>query len=209
MVNSFGARATLCTGSLLVSLGSLLLATWASRGWHFVAGYGFLLGAGCSTLVSKGAEMEPPRPAPARTRARAMARLFSNQSVAHDCAATMDPNEGAAHGNWRAGWFCLSAAGLVGEVVSILFVKNCPEEVGQVADGNARLVREISGDAAPQRSRIYRTRNHWTVREAVHTPAFWLLTLASISESGPPHFHRSFPHNCRSALPLLQLLLFW
>ena len=41
----------------------------------------------------------------------------------------------AEHGNWRAGWFCLSAAGLAGALVSILFVKNRPEDVGQVADG--------------------------------------------------------------------------
>src|ERR1700734_4149179 len=34
VVNSFGARTTLCAGSLLVALGSILLGTYASRGWH-------------------------------------------------------------------------------------------------------------------------------------------------------------------------------
>jgi hypothetical protein len=31
-------------------------------------------------------------PAPTSTRAKGMARLFSNQSVAQDCAATIPPN---------------------------------------------------------------------------------------------------------------------
>jgi cyanate permease len=74
---------------------------------------------------------------------------------------------------------------LAGALVSILFVKNRPEDVGQVADGHAKQGCEISGDAADPRSRIYRTRDHWAVREAVQTPAFWLLTLASIGESVP------------------------
>jgi MFS transporter, OFA family, oxalate/formate antiporter len=30
---------------------------------------------------------------------------------------------------------------------------------------------------------IYRTRDHWTVREAMRTPVFWLLTLAAVGES--------------------------
>jgi MFS transporter, OFA family, oxalate/formate antiporter len=32
---------------------------------------------------------------------------------------------------------------------------------------------------------IYRTRDHWTVREAMRTPVFWLLTLAAVGESAP------------------------
>jgi cyanate permease len=47
-VNSRGARVSLCIGSILVALGSFLLGSWASRGWHFVVCYGFLLGTGCA-----------------------------------------------------------------------------------------------------------------------------------------------------------------
>src|SRR5580704_7069761 len=41
----------------------------------------------------------------------------------------------------------------------------------------------LSGDGASQRSRIYRTREHSTVREAMQAPTFWLLTLAAVGES--------------------------
>jgi len=185
MVNSFGARATLCTGSLLVALGSLLLATFASRGWHFVVGYGFLLGAGCSFGSTVSAQSCAALWFEKR-RAMALALVLVGGGVGGSISAPLLTGViAAAHGNWRAGWFCLSAAGLIAALVSIVFVKNRPEEVGQVADGDAKPGSEISSAVASQRSPIYRTRDLWTVRKAVRTPAFWLLTLASIGESVP------------------------
>jgi len=185
MVNSFGARTTLSTGSSLVALGSILLATWASRGWHFVLGYGFLLGAGCS-FGSMVAAQSCATLWFEKRRAMALALVLVGAGVGGSISAPLFTGIiAAAQGNWRAGWFCLFAAALTVALVSILFVKNRPEELGQVADGDAKSVSEISGDFGSQRSRIYRTRDHWTVREAVHTPAFWLLTLASIGESVP------------------------
>jgi cyanate permease len=91
----------------------------------------------------------------------------------------------AANGNWQAGWLCLCAASLMAALMSILFVKNRPEEVGQVADGERQMVSEINNDAAPQGSRVYRTRDRWSLKEAAHTPTFWLLTLAAVGESVP------------------------
>jgi len=74
---------------------------------------------------------------------------------------------------------------LTAALASILFVKNHPEEVGQVADGDGQTVSEIINDAASRRPRVYRTRDRWTLKEAAHTPTFWLLTLAAVGESVP------------------------
>jgi MFS family permease len=184
MVNSFGARTTLCTGSSLVALGSILLATCASRGWHFVVGYGFLLGAGCSF-----GSMVPAQSCATlwfeKRRAMALSLVLVGAGVGGSISAPLLTSVIGAHGNWRAGWFSVFAVALAAALVSILFVKNRPEELEQVADGPAKAVGKISGDIASQPSRVYRTRDHWTLREAVHTPAFWLLTLASIGESVP------------------------
>jgi sugar phosphate permease len=91
----------------------------------------------------------------------------------------------AASGNWRAGWLCLSAASLTAALMSILFVKNRPEEVGQAVDGDRQTASEIIGDAPSRRSRVYCTRDHWTLKEAAHTPTLWLLTLTAVGESVP------------------------
>jgi len=185
MVNSFGSRMTLCTGSLLVALGSILLAAFASRGWHFVVCYGFLLGTGCSF-----GSMVPAQSCATlwfeKRRAMALALVLVGAGLGGSISAPLLTSViAAAHGNWRAGWVCLFAAALTVALVSILFVKNRPEELGQVADGQGKPDSAVSGDVAAQPSRIYRTREHWTVREAVRTPAFWLLTLASVGESVP------------------------
>jgi MFS transporter, OFA family, oxalate/formate antiporter len=64
----------------------------------------------------------------------------------------------AARGNWRAGWFCLCAVALMAALMS-MFVKNRPEDAGQVADGDAKPVSKVSGNVASLPSRIYRTRD--------------------------------------------------
>jgi MFS family permease len=168
----------MCTGSLLVALGSILLATFANRGWHFVVCYGILLGAGCNFGAMIPAQSSATLWFEQR-RAMALALVLVGAGLGGAVSAPLFTSViAAAHGNWRAGWFCLSAAGLTAAIASILFVKNRPEDVGQVAD-------ETPADVASGRTPVYRTRDRWTVREAVRTPAFWLLTLASIGESVP------------------------
>ncbi len=175
----------MCFGSLLVAAGSILLATYARQGWQFVICYGLFLGAGCNF----GAMIPAQSCATLwfeKRRAMALALVLVGAGLGGSISAPLLTSLiAAAHGNWRAGWYCLFAAGLTAALVSLLFLRNRPEELGQVADGHAKSVTEISGDAAPQRTGVYRTRDHWTVREAVRTPAFWLLTLASIGESVP------------------------
>ncbi|HTV95097.1 MAG TPA: MFS transporter [Steroidobacteraceae bacterium] len=184
-VNSLGSRATLCVGSLLVSLGSVLLASCVSRGWQFVLGYGLLLGTGCGF-----GGIAPAHSCATlwfeKRRAMALALVLVGAGLGGSIFAPLLTRLiAAANGNWHAGWSCLCAASLMAALMSILFVKNHPEEVGQVADGERQAVSEVINDAASRRSRVYRTRDHWTLKEAAHTPTFWLLTLAAVGESVP------------------------
>jgi cyanate permease len=184
-VNSFGARMSLCIGSLMVALGSILLATVARQGWHFVVCYGFFLGTGCAF----GA-MIPAQSCVTiwfeKRRAMALALVLVGAGLGGSISAPLLVRViAAAQGNWRLGWFCLFAAALTAAVMSMLFVKNHPAEVGQVTDGSVNAGSEIPSALALGRSRIYRSRDRWTVGEAMRTPAFWLLTLAAIGESAP------------------------
>lgn len=184
-VNSLGARVSLCIGSLFVALGSILLATCASRGWHFVVCYGFFLGTGCSF----GA-MIPAQSCVTlwfeKRRAMALALVLVGAGLGGSISAPLLARVIAeAHGNWRAGWFCLFAGSATAALVAMLFVKNRPQDLGQVVDGDAKVINKISVEFAAPRPRIYRTQEHWTVREAMHTRAFWLLTLAAVGESVP------------------------
>jgi MFS family permease len=184
-VNSLGSRATLCVGALLVALGSILLASCVSRGWQFVLVYGFLLGTGCGF-----GGMAPAHSCATlwfeKKRAMALALVLVGAGLGGSIFAPLLTRLiAAANGNWRAGWLCLAAASLISALMSILFVKNRPEEVGQVVDGDRQAVSEIIDSAPLRRSRVYRTRDHWSLKEATHTPTFWLLTLAAVGESVP------------------------
>ena len=75
--------------------------------------------------------------------------------------------------DWRAAWYFVLAAGLSAALVAILFVKNRPGDAGQQVDGDTVGVRE-RGAAEPSAAPLEPTRGtreRWTIREAVKTPA--------------------------------------
>jgi len=67
-------------------------------------------------------------------------------------------------------------ASIIGIVVAVLMVRNQPSDVGQHPDGLAPREAAVSG--ASSVSRIYRTPVDWTLRDALRTPALWLLVGA-------------------------------
>jgi len=112
-------------------------------------------------------------------------------------------------GDWRAAWYFVLAAGLSAALVAILFVKNRPGDAGQQVDGDTVGVRE-RGAAEPSAAPLEPTRGtreRWTIREAVKTPALWFISLAAVGESASstaalahavPHL-RDLGHSAESA----------
>jgi MFS family permease len=103
-VNSLGSRATLCVGSLLIALGSILLASCVSRGWQFVLGYGLLLGAGCGF-----GGIAPAHSCATlwfeKWRAMALALVLVGAGLGGSIFAPfLTRLIAAANGNWHAGW---------------------------------------------------------------------------------------------------------
>jgi len=186
VLNAWGARLTLCIGSLLVALGAFLLATWVSQGWHYVLAYGLILGLGngfgalipAQTCASTWFE---------RKRALAMALVLTGSGLGGLISAPLMARLiVVAHGNWRVAWYFVLAAALSAALVSLLFVRNRPSDCGQRSDGG--LADAGQRDAAGRPSAgtvpsVYRTRERWTVGEAARTRALWLIGLAAVGES--------------------------
>jgi MFS family permease len=81
--------------------------------------------------------------------------------------------------NWRMGWFLIGMASLAGAAVAWVTVRNRPADVGQHPDGTAPGGRtSIRTSGQGWTARTYRTKDVWTVREALGTRTFWLLILA-------------------------------
>ena len=187
VINRIGARLTLCLGSLLSALGAALLALWVSRGWEYVFAYGVLLGTGCAfgalipaqTCASSWFE---------RKRALALALVLTGSGVGGSISAPLLTRViASADGDWRAAWYAVLAAALSVGLIALLFVRNRPGDRDQRPDeGSASptagdRTEHVSGFV----SSVYRTHERWNIREAMKTPAFWLISFAAVGESAP------------------------
>jgi MFS family permease len=76
---------------------------------------------------------------------------------------------------WRHTYLVIAALTLLLLVIlPALLVRNRPEDLGQVPDGIREEDKKVSGSSAKN---LYATPVDFTAAEALHTPAFWFLTL--------------------------------
>ncbi|HEX4003103.1 MAG TPA: MFS transporter [Candidatus Acidoferrales bacterium] len=185
-----GIRATYLIGSALICLGSLFLAFFATKPWHYLLGFGAINGIG----VCFG-DIVPGTTAVARWfkryRGRATAVVLSGSGISGFLAAPfMDRLIRVGGGNWRLGWEIIAAVAIVGGILAAVFIKERPEDLGQFPDGNA----EEDNPAGPGRSQAVResdeliTRHVWTPSEAYRTRAYWLIVLGGLASQFPFFF---------------------
>ncbi|MBE0411246.1 MAG: MFS transporter, partial [Anaerolineales bacterium] len=81
--------------------------------------------------------------------------------------------------SWRTTWLILGGITLIPAVLTILFVRSKPADLGQMPDG-IKSSSTIDQQSLPfqQVQRVYKSNTNWKVRQATKTKAFWLVTLA-------------------------------
>jgi MFS family permease len=177
-----GIRSTYLIGSAFVCAGSLFLAFATTKPWEFLLGFGVINGIGVcfgdiipgSTAASRWFE---------RYRGRAVGLVLSGSGV---CGFFMAPQIDkllrAHNGNWRLGWEIVAAGAVLAGIIALLFVKERPEDLGQLPDGAAQPV----AGAAPQHAwGALVTQYEWTAGEAYRTPSFWLVVIAGLAAQFP------------------------
>jgi MFS family permease len=183
----FGVRRTFAIGSAMICAGSLLLGVLATKPWHFVAAYGVIVGVGMGfgTLVPAGTAVTRWF---RRFRGRAMGICLGASGIAGFVAAPLlDRVLAAEGGNWRRGWQIVAGLAVISGVIALLFVKERPEDLGQVPDGSAET--EPVGEAtAGRRGATLITAYDWTPAEAYRTKAYWLIVVAGIMSQYPLFF---------------------
>lgn len=178
LVNRHGPRFTLALGSALVAIGALLLTIVVDSGWSYVAVYGGVvaLGSGLGALI----------PAQScvtswfiKSRGMALAIVLTGSGVAGSIAAPLINQAITLNGgDWRGGWYCVVAAACVSFSLTLLFVKNRPESIGQRPNGASDEDAAVIDVAQP-------VQRVWTLREAARTRAFWFIGLAAVGETVP------------------------
>jgi MFS family permease len=184
-VNRLGVRRTLMLGSLFLIAGALLMGTIVDSFWFAVLAFGLLVGGGVATGAALAAQAGLARWF-VRRRALVLSILYSSGAIGGFVSGRLlDHVVTWAGGNWRAGWWVIAAFSGLACVVAALFVKESPAELGQYPDGVAPAALSPGTPSAPgsAHTAVFRTSENWSYRQAVSSPAYWLMVLALLGVS--------------------------
>jgi MFS family permease len=180
----WGIRVTFLIGSGLILLGALWMAGVASVPWHYLLGFGVMIGSGIgfgsvvplSTAITRWFR---------RYRGRAMAISFTAWGMAGFIGSPLINRLLEANGgNFRAGWHLIAGLAVVSAVVTYLFVKERPEDLGQTPDG-----LQEGATVSPDRQGPSLITSHvWIPREAYRTNVYWMIYIGAIACQFPSFF---------------------
>jgi MFS family permease len=180
----WGIRKTFGIGSGLLVAGSMWLVFFTTKPWQYMVGFGAIIGTGIcfSTIV-------PVTTAVTRWfrryRGRAMAIPLSASGFAGLIGSPLINRILTANGgNWREAWEVVAGVAVLSGIIAFLFVKEKPEDLGQLVDGVAEDV--LIADA-PASDRLI-TSYVWTPSEAMKTSAYWLIVFGGIASQFPYFF---------------------
>jgi MFS family permease len=180
-VNHFGVRKTLMLGSAFIIVGAVLMATVVTTGIGGMLCFGLLVGTGVATGAAIASQAGLARWF-VRRRSLALAVLYSAGAIGGFVAAPLLNRLIQTTGNWRAGWWLIAVLSAAAAALALIFVRERPEDVNQVADGFAAPTADgkLPADSRP----AFVSRSEWSFRDAVRNPAYWLLLGSLVGCSG-------------------------
>jgi MFS family permease len=178
----WSAKVSFVIGSGLIVVGALWLALFATKPWHYLVAFGVVVGTGVSfsTLV-------PVTTVAARWfkryRARAMAIPLSASGFGGIVGAPLLNKMLTANGgNWRQAWFLVAGVAVLSAIVAVLFVKERPEDLGQVPDG----IAEVTDWHKSPATKIDAA--EWLPGQAYRTYPYWMIFIGGIACQFPYFF---------------------
>lgn len=180
----WGIRTTFGIGSALILLGALWLSLLASKPWHYWMGFGVLTATGISfgTIVPAATAITRWF---RRYRGRTMAVTLSASGFAGFFVAPLINRILAANGgNWRQAWTIVAGISVLSAIVAFLFVKERPEDLGQMVDGGPGGTPSAKATAASARV----TKFSWEPEQAYGTLAYWMILVGAIACQFPFFF---------------------
>jgi len=182
-VGRFGVRRTLFIGSMLVVIGSVCMATVVRSGLQAAFAFGVLVGTGVAAGGVIGAQASLARWF-VRRRALALAIISTASGVGGFLAAPLiNRIIAAAGGNWRMGWWLLAALSCMAAFVALAFVKERPEDLGQLPDGGLAGESETLKRGRKWRGAVHITSENWTFQAALSGFCYWLLMFCQMGMS--------------------------
>jgi MFS family permease len=187
LLDRYGGRWLIAAGGLISGAGFLLLGQ-ARDYWQFLLVRWLLISPGDTLMGSMVVNVSISRWF-VRMRGRALALAGMGHGLAKVCmpvaAATL-----ILYAGWRGAWIVFGVVTLVLVVgPSLVFMRRRPEDMGLLPDGSAPAQTENNSSAkAPASAEARRSAADevvWARREALGTPAFWLIvTTFGVSHVG-------------------------
>src|SRR5439155_259838 len=172
----WGIRKTFGIGSALILAGALWLSLITSRPWHYWVGFGILAAMGISFGTIIPATTAITRWF-SRYRGRTMAVTLSASGFAgFFVAPTINRILTGNGGNWRQAWAIVAAVSVLSAIVAFLFVRERPEDLGQMVDGGPDAAP--SADSTSASARV--TKFPWEPHQAYRTRAYWMILIGAI-----------------------------
>ena len=190
LIDRHGGRWLIAVGGLVSGAGFLLLGQ-ARDFWQFLVVRWLLVSPGDALMGSMVVNVSI-----ARWFVRMRGRALALAGMGHGLAKVGMPLLAAsliAHAGWRSAWAVFGLVTLALVVgPSLLFMRRHPEDMGLLPDGRSPAQRETESPSSERSSTKARQRETadvvWSRREALGTPAFWLIVttfgVASVGVTG-------------------------
>ncbi|MDT8902583.1 MFS transporter [Anaeroselena agilis] len=183
-VLKYGIRKTFAMGAVVLVIGTVWLSQVATQPWHYLIGFGVLNGFGMAMGTMLPLATTVTRWF-VRYRGRAMAIAMTASGFAGFIASpAINKFIAATGGNWRLAWLCVTGACVIAGIIAFMFIKERPQDYGQIPDGREATEAEKAAAAA---NPLY-TKYAWTPAEAYKTAAYWFTVLAAACSQWPFFF---------------------
>lgn len=176
IIARFGPRFSMVVGSFMVSA-ALFLMSITTNLWQLYI-FTILLGAG----VAAGAILPVIQIVGDwfhNRRSSIMGLVAAGGGMGGLLFAPLASSLTLMFDSWRTTWLVLGGITLIPAVLTILFVRSKPADLGQMPDGvNPLAMPAQQPNSAQPAQRVYKSSTDWKASQATRTKAFWLVTLA-------------------------------
>lgn len=182
VINKLGSRITIIIGSLMIVAGATAMATVVDSATGAYLAFGLVVGGGVCTGASLPSQTVVARWF-LRRRAMALSIMYSAGALGGAVAAKLLENLIIRTGDWRDAWWVIAGFSGIAAVLSLAFIREKPEDMGQTVDGvdaSTSSAQALAAKAKP----AFITDTAWEFRDAVRNPTYWLILGSLLGGSG-------------------------
>lgn len=176
-IAKLGSRLTIALGGLIMTLGSLAMIFLCNSAVTYIIFFGVFMGFG-SIMAGQISVQSTVGMWFNKRRGAAMSIAMGIGGLASFAAPLIVTPMMASSGSWRSGWYLLAAFGVIIVVLSLLFVRTRPTDMGLEPDGGDTTPESSSKTKEPKPSKVFKNSAKITFRQAIKTPTFWLIAIA-------------------------------